>query len=89
MDDYRNLYWTRVISVDQVEDEYISRHPLAEDILSALLEIDNIDEDQVDSNRVIFDPQEFINGHPNLSKENFICDTSTLRELAVRTSSVR
>ena len=37
---YRNLYWTGLISVDSVAEEALVRHPLAEDIIEALQEIE-------------------------------------------------
>ena len=67
----------------------VSRHPLAEDILSALHEIEEADEGQAAGHEVLFDPQVFLNTNPDIAKEDFILDVDALRHLALQITEVR
>ena len=67
----------------------VSRHPLAEDILSALHEIEEAGEGQAAGHEVLFDPQLFLNANPDIAKEDFILDVDALRHLALQITEVR
>ena len=67
----------------------VSRHPLAEDIVSALHEIEEADKGQAACHQVLFDPQVFLNANPDIAKEDFILDVDALRRLALQITVVR
>ena len=68
---YQNLYWTRIISVHQNYEEDTERHALADDIIEALNEIDEVSDTLSLDHRVHFDPREFAAEHPAPTREEF------------------
>ena len=67
----------------------VSQHSLAEDIVSALHEIEEAAEDQAVGHEVLFDPQVFLNANPDIAKDDFILDVDALRRLALQITEVR
>jgi hypothetical protein len=59
---YRNQYWTRLISVQRPEQQ-VERHPIAEDIMEALSELEAMEE-PARPLKPRFDPAEFISRDP-------------------------
>ena len=61
---YRNLYWTRLISIQRGLNQSFQRWPLAQDIVECLQEIDGLEQSAGDPPEPIFDPAEFLQREP-------------------------
>ena len=79
---YRNLYWTRLISIQRGLEQSFQRWPLAEDILECLQEIDGLEQSEGDSPEPIFDPAEFQQRDPEPSKQAYTLGDDVLEEWA-------
>ena len=68
---YRNLYWTRLISLQRGPDQSFQRWPLAQDIVECLQEIDGLEQSDGDPPEPIFDPAEFLQREPEPSRQAY------------------
>ena len=61
---FHNLYWTRIICVDQNNVEEAEQHALTADIIEAWNEIDELSDALNLDHRVHFNPREFDSENP-------------------------
>ena len=61
---FHNLYWTRIICVEQNNVEELERHALTDDIIEAWNEIDELGDALALDHRVHFDPRKFASENP-------------------------
>ena len=61
---FHNMYWTRVISVDDLPGQEIERQEMAADIINAWNEVDELSALLSLGHRVHFDPRQFVSEHP-------------------------
>ena len=56
---FRNLYWKQILSLQNNSQEF-ERHPMADDIVEAWNEIDEIGRFDVLYHKIYFDPKQFL-----------------------------
>ena len=54
---FANLYWTRIVAVDDHDEQHLERHPLADDIIQAHDDIDQLSDAISLGHHVYFDPK--------------------------------
>ena len=86
---YRNLYWTRLISLQRGQDQRFQRWALAQDIVECLQEIDGLEQIANDSPEPIFDPAEFQQREPEPSKQAYTLPDEELEKWAKLGTRVR
>ena len=59
-ENYRNLYWTRLVPVDINNTDDIQRHTLGQDIVEALQAIEEDNEINDSEFEILFDPVGFL-----------------------------
>ena len=67
----------------------IQRWPLADDIIECLTEIDGLDEREGDALLPIFDPNEFLEQHPEPSRQAYTLEDDVLEQWAVQGTNIR
>lgn len=83
---FQNLYWTRILTVDQEAEEETERHALAADIIEAWNEIDEASELLGLTHQVHFDPRQFAAENPAPTKEEFELSSDERRQWGERCS---
>ena len=86
---FRNLYWTGLISLQDIAEERHERRSLAPDIiesLNTLLEMEQSVDQRLD---VLFDPAEFSQTNPAPIRREYQLDDEALREWAIRGTAIR
>ena len=63
-ENYKNEYWSRVVSVDTHQPDQTQRWPLADDIAEQHDILFTIDEDELPPFKPYFDPGEFVKRYP-------------------------
>ena len=81
---FRNLYWTRLISLQQEIDENYERWPLIPDINESLVILQDNEPDSDQGHHILFDPAEFMRNNPVPIRREFELDGDTLQDLAIK-----
>ena len=81
---FHNLYWTRLISLQQEIDENYERWSLIPDINESLLALQDNEPVPDQSQHILFDPAEFMRNNPVPIRREFELDGDTLQDLAIK-----
>ena len=93
MEDYKNLYWSRLIAVDgfQVvpDDEGRFRWPMGPEIIEECNFVADLPGDETDSWAPLFDPNAFKDAHGPLEIEKFRLPQEDLKAWALKAVQLR
>ena len=84
---YRNQYWTRLISVQRT-DQQVERHPLGEDILEVLSELEALEE-PARPLKPRFDPAKFISRDPAPQTHEYQLSANVITHWARQGTKIR
>ena len=84
-DTFNNLYWTRVISMQDNRQEF-DRYPMADDIVETWNEIDEIGRFDALYHKIYFDPRKFLQENPEPTIQVFKRDDDDIRHWGYRCS---
>jgi len=86
---FKNLYWTRIISLQADETQRPGKYEMTSDILEALNEIDEASDLDSLGHQVFFDPRAFVIDNPAPTRDEFKLSNEDLLHWAYRCSWVR
>jgi len=86
---YKNLYWTRVISLQQYRSDEKRSWPVAPDLAEEYDVLFTIAEDELPELQPYFDPAAFMELNPQPRVAAWKLDEERLRQLAVNTTQIR
>jgi len=89
LDDYKNLYWTRVISMEGFRDGEQERHELGPDVAAEMEEMHLLDGDELPEWTPLFDPQRFQQEHPQLLLQDWQLSQDEFLQMAIQVSQIR
>ena len=78
---FQNQYWTGIVSLQDPEQVFV-RQPMADDIIEAYNELDELSHWESLGHTVVFDPRRFIQEHPEPTIDEFQHDEDELRHWA-------
>ena len=85
----KNLYWTRLISLQSNQEAENERWPLAPDNIDCLNNLQEIDIEKPSESQILFDPLEFSRNNPAPSRQEYQLKDTKLEELMVKGSAIR
>ena len=88
-ENYRNLYWTRLVAIEGDNSVDNQRHSLGPDIVEALQALEEDNEINYNISEVLFDPVSFLEDHQNPKKDDYRLETEQLRAVAQSFSELR
>ena len=86
---YKNLYWTRVISVQQYRPEEKKSWPVAPDLAEEYDVLFTIAEDELPELQPYFDPAAFVKTNPQPRAAAWKLEEEQLKQLALNVSKIR
>ena len=86
---YKNLYWTRVISVQQYRPEEKRSWPVAPDLAEEYDVLFTIAEDELPELQPYFDPAAFVKTNPQPRVAAWKLEEEQLKQLALNVSKIR
>ena len=89
IDQFKNLYWTRIINPDNFENEDEKKWLMSYDIVLEIQKMSDIDENDQPEWVPLWDPNAFADEHPKPKTVDFEYSEETLKQLAIKTSSIR
>ena len=89
LDIYKNLYWTRVISIHNQQIDAVYRWPVGPDIADAHDELFTIDNEDLPELQIYFDPAAFQREHPQPEIAAWTLSEPELRKVAVSATKIR
>ena len=84
LEDYRNLYWTRLMNIQDYEVDQDRKYPLGPDIVEECRAVAEAPQVNLDEWSPLFDPEDFNKEHGPLLIEDFRLPQDDLRAWAER-----
>ena len=84
LEDYRNLYWTRLMTIEDYEPDLDRKYPLGPDVVEECRAVTDLDPVNVENWSPLFEPEEFNREHGPLLIENFRLPPDDLKAWAER-----
>ena len=86
---YKNLYWTRIISISHFDEEADKKCPIGPDIVHEMDELAEIQEADLAEWSALWDPLAFHLSHPQPKITDHVYSEATLKALAVKAVDIR
>ena len=86
---YKNLYWSRLMSIDEYETGLARKWPLGKDIIEELHDVAELAEVDLANWTPLFDPEKFNEVHGPLLLSNYMLSKAELQSWAERISTLR
>ena len=86
---YHNLYWTRLVTLQQQEAVDPQMHPIAEDVIEALSDLNQQDSDNEQTWQLLFDPKQLEDNMVLTDTQAFSLGQQKMREWGSRVTLIR
>ena len=87
--DYKNLFWTRLMTIQDYESGISRKYKLGPDIIEECQAVASLSEADQQGWSPLFEPVEFNDEHGPLTIENYRLSQDQLRSWAVRATNIR